>query len=36
MIEIPIEALLQCIVYGGLFVTALTYFTILTFAALND
>lgn len=36
MIEIPIEALLKCIVYGGLLITALTYFTIITFAALND
>jgi hypothetical protein len=36
MIEIPIDALLEIIVYGGLLLTAITYWIILTFAAINN
>ena len=35
MIEIPITSIIECIVYGGLLLTALTYVFIVTVAAIR-
>jgi hypothetical protein len=36
MIEIPIDALIEIIVYGGLLLTIIVYWIIFTFAAINN
>ena len=35
MIEIPIVAIVECLVYGGLLLTALTYVFLATVAAIK-